>query len=112
MGYGAFVMAVFHTPNNDDNHVPTLLTPVPVEQKAEFYGENSIRVDKDQKIIQTRLPERSAKYSSTTWHSWRNPNQSQKGWFGGSSSRKPVSPKQRTRQCPLLGARKTKSNQF
>eukprot|EP00971_Amphidinium_carterae_P097388 1926942-Amphidinium_carterae.1 len=75
-----------------DDHIPTSLTPISVEQQAEFHGEYSIRVVRDQRILQTRLPERSTpKYTSTSWHSWRNPNQ--KGWFGGGSSRKPVSPK-------------------
>eukprot|EP00971_Amphidinium_carterae_P296747 5895055-Amphidinium_carterae.1 len=85
-----------------DDHVPTLLTPVPVEQQAEFHGERDIRVLRDERIIQTRLPERcTPKYTSNSWHSWRNPNQ--KGWFGGSSNRKPVSPKAKNK--PASAAR-------
>eukprot|EP00971_Amphidinium_carterae_P189652 3764453-Amphidinium_carterae.3 len=79
---------------HEDNHIPTKLTPIPVEQKAEFHGEGAIRVHETQRVIQTRVPDRAARFSSTSWHSWRNPNQSQKGgWLGNSGSRKPVSPK-------------------
>eukprot|EP00971_Amphidinium_carterae_P161062 3193595-Amphidinium_carterae.1 len=76
---------------HEDDHIPTKLTPIPVEQRAEFYGEDCIRVMKDERILRTRIPERSTK-TSRSRHSWRNPDQSHKGWFGG-SSRKPASPK-------------------
>eukprot|EP00971_Amphidinium_carterae_P035719 703093-Amphidinium_carterae.1 len=41
---------------HDDDHIPTLLTPISVEQQAEFHGEHDIRVLKDGRILHTRRP--------------------------------------------------------